>query len=157
MDVCCIDKRSSSEPSETINSTIKRYQVATVCYAYLQDVHELATIRKFKDVPYDLERACFRWFAKRDNQVHKRPVYLCLAFGLGFCSDVSFSIFSTSALDSSRLLPLLCQDLIVSIQDNDDIRAAHRHAYMFNIFTATQLLAPHQSRRLVRLPRSNKG
>lgn len=45
-----------------------------------------------------------------------------------FVADIPSS-FSTSALDSSRLL---CQDSIVSIQDNDDIRAARRCAYMFN-------------------------
>jgi hypothetical protein len=102
------------------------------------------------------ERA-FVGFPKRDNQVHERPVYLCLeriplpgllfvrsqVFGfqeqglnlpiatldvawrsaLDSAPDVSSfdipSFFSTSALDSSRLL---CQDSIVSIQASDDIR-----------------------------------
>ncbi|OCL00760.1 HET-domain-containing protein [Cenococcum geophilum 1.58] len=40
MDTCCIDKRSSSELSEAINSMFKWYQAAAVCYAYLQDVEE---------------------------------------------------------------------------------------------------------------------
>ncbi|KAM0549150.1 hypothetical protein ACHAPJ_009605 [Fusarium lateritium] len=38
IDTCCIDKSSSSELSEAINSMYKWYQRATVCYAYLQDV-----------------------------------------------------------------------------------------------------------------------
>ncbi|KAI6020594.1 hypothetical protein EDC04DRAFT_404610 [Pisolithus marmoratus] len=41
IDTCCIDKRSSSELSEAINSMYRWYQNAQVCYAYLHDVHEL--------------------------------------------------------------------------------------------------------------------
>src|ERR1700679_3901832 len=36
MDTCSIDKRSSSELSEAINSMFKWYKAAAVCYAYLQ-------------------------------------------------------------------------------------------------------------------------
>ena len=38
VDTCCIDKKSSSELSEAINSMYKWYKGATVCYAYLSDV-----------------------------------------------------------------------------------------------------------------------
>ncbi|PPQ79431.1 hypothetical protein CVT25_002701 [Psilocybe cyanescens] len=38
VDTCCIDKTSSSELSEAINSMYKWYQEAEVCYAYLVDV-----------------------------------------------------------------------------------------------------------------------
>lgn len=38
VDTCCIDKRSSAELSEAINSMWKWYSQATVCYAYLDDV-----------------------------------------------------------------------------------------------------------------------
>lgn len=37
-DTCCIDKRSSAELSEAINSMYKWYERARVCYAYLADV-----------------------------------------------------------------------------------------------------------------------
>jgi hypothetical protein len=37
-DTCCIDKRSSAELSEAINSMYKWYENAQVCYAYLNDV-----------------------------------------------------------------------------------------------------------------------
>ncbi|KAI5982586.1 heterokaryon incompatibility protein-domain-containing protein, partial [Pisolithus albus] len=40
VDTCCIDKRSSSELSEAINSMYRWYQNARVCYAYLHDVSE---------------------------------------------------------------------------------------------------------------------
>ncbi|KAK8040801.1 hypothetical protein PG994_013808 [Apiospora phragmitis] len=38
IDTCCIDKRSSAELSESINSMFKWYQQAEICYAYLSDV-----------------------------------------------------------------------------------------------------------------------
>ncbi|KAL9084379.1 MAG: hypothetical protein Q9165_008093 [Trypethelium subeluteriae] len=41
VDTCCIDKRSSAELSESINSMYKWYQNAGECFAYLSDVPEL--------------------------------------------------------------------------------------------------------------------
>ena len=38
IDTCCIDKSSSAELSEAINSMYMWYQRAEVCYAYLADV-----------------------------------------------------------------------------------------------------------------------
>jgi hypothetical protein len=38
IDTCCIDKRSSAELSEAINSMYQWYQDCAVCYAYLADV-----------------------------------------------------------------------------------------------------------------------
>jgi hypothetical protein len=38
IDTCCIDKASSSQLSEAINSMFKWYQKATKCYVYLDDV-----------------------------------------------------------------------------------------------------------------------
>lgn len=40
VDSCCIDKSSSAELSEAINSMFKWYLDAEVCYAYLSDVEE---------------------------------------------------------------------------------------------------------------------
>ncbi len=40
VDSCCIDKASSSELSEAINSMFNWYQHAKVCYAYLHDVDD---------------------------------------------------------------------------------------------------------------------
>ncbi|KAH9945889.1 heterokaryon incompatibility protein-domain-containing protein [Epithele typhae] len=39
-DMCCIDKSSSAELSEAINSMYEWYRQATVCYAYLADVDD---------------------------------------------------------------------------------------------------------------------
>lgn len=38
IDTCCIDKTSSAELSEAINSMYRWYSEALVCYAYLYDV-----------------------------------------------------------------------------------------------------------------------
>ncbi|KAL4071630.1 heterokaryon incompatibility protein-domain-containing protein [Scleroderma yunnanense] len=38
VDTCCIDKRSSAELSEAINSMYRWYEKSRVCYAYLHDV-----------------------------------------------------------------------------------------------------------------------
>lgn len=52
IDTCCINKSSSAELSEAINSMFKWYEEATVCYAYLYDVLERPDLRK-KDVKFD--------------------------------------------------------------------------------------------------------
>lgn len=41
---CCIDKTSSSELSEAINSMFRWYQKAAVCYAYLSDVRDVSDL-----------------------------------------------------------------------------------------------------------------
>ena len=38
IDTCCIDKTSSAELSEAINSMYRWYQNSAICYAYLEDV-----------------------------------------------------------------------------------------------------------------------
>jgi hypothetical protein len=38
IDTCCIDKRSSAELTEAINSMFRLYQRAIVCYAFLSDL-----------------------------------------------------------------------------------------------------------------------
>ncbi|KAJ9606759.1 hypothetical protein H2200_008768 [Cladophialophora chaetospira] len=42
-DTCCIDKRSSAELSEAINSMYRWYSEAHLCYAYLSDVSTLSS------------------------------------------------------------------------------------------------------------------
>ncbi|PMD30292.1 HET-domain-containing protein [Hyaloscypha variabilis F] len=59
IDTCCIDKRSSAELSEAINSMYCWYRDCTVCYAYLADVPNNASQevqeRKFRES---------RWFTR---------------------------------------------------------------------------------------------
>ncbi|KAK3997615.1 heterokaryon incompatibility protein-domain-containing protein [Cladorrhinum sp. PSN332] len=59
IDTCCIDKTSSAELSEAINSMMVWYEKSQVCYAYLADVP--ATFSK------DAQEAAFRrskWFTR---------------------------------------------------------------------------------------------
>ncbi|KAF9889966.1 hypothetical protein FE257_006840 [Aspergillus nanangensis] len=59
IDTCCIDKSSSAELSETINSMYSWYENAQVCYAYLEDVS--------RDVDPNKPGSAFersRWFTR---------------------------------------------------------------------------------------------
>jgi hypothetical protein len=40
IDTCCIDKRSSAELTEAINSMFRWYERAEVCYAFLSDLED---------------------------------------------------------------------------------------------------------------------
>lgn len=40
IDTCCIDKSSSAELTEALNSMFRWYKTASRCYAYLSDVHD---------------------------------------------------------------------------------------------------------------------
>lgn len=60
VDTCCIDKRSSAELSEAINSMYNWYKQAVVCYAYLVDVPP-------GDILPSLDGSAFRrsrWFTR---------------------------------------------------------------------------------------------
>ncbi|TBU43670.1 hypothetical protein BD309DRAFT_89836 [Dichomitus squalens] len=59
IDSCCIDKTSSSELSEAINSMYGWYEEAEVCYAYLADVPPRATPHS-KESPFGRSR----WFTR---------------------------------------------------------------------------------------------
>jgi len=60
VDTCCIDKSSSAELSESINSMYRWYQKSAVCYAYLEDVTSI-----FSEVNLEnLEFRCSRWFTR---------------------------------------------------------------------------------------------
>ncbi|KAI0861151.1 heterokaryon incompatibility protein-domain-containing protein [Xylaria cubensis] len=46
VDTCCIDKTSSAELSEAINSMFQWYAKSAICYAFLADVSDVEGIRK---------------------------------------------------------------------------------------------------------------
>lgn len=56
---CCIDKRSSSELSEAINSMYKWYRNSAVCYAFLGDVDPPSRLRVNRD-----QFKNSRWFTR---------------------------------------------------------------------------------------------
>ncbi|KAK2598438.1 hypothetical protein N8I77_011854 [Diaporthe amygdali] len=45
VDTCCIDKSSSAELSEAINSMFRWYEMSQICYAYLDDLHDRFNLR----------------------------------------------------------------------------------------------------------------
>jgi hypothetical protein len=55
VDTCCIDKSSSAELSEAINSMFQWYKGAYVCYAYLVDISMSSSTASFGDS---------RWFTR---------------------------------------------------------------------------------------------
>ncbi|KAI6167415.1 heterokaryon incompatibility protein-domain-containing protein [Pisolithus thermaeus] len=64
IDTCCIDKRSSSELSEAINSMYRWYQNAQVCYACLNDVGESTLPIKRDDDKFDKSNGWPEWFMR---------------------------------------------------------------------------------------------
>jgi len=65
VDTCCIDKRSSAELSEAINSMYRWYENSTVCYVYLHDVHgsSLPTEPDMSGYP-DRSKEWPEWFSR---------------------------------------------------------------------------------------------
>jgi hypothetical protein len=65
IDTCCIDKSSSAELSEAINSMYGWYEDAIVCYAYLEDV-EHALSAHAPDGPANKDKKIreSRWFSR---------------------------------------------------------------------------------------------
>ena len=61
IDTCCIDKSSSAELSEAINSMFRWYQEADICYTYLSDV---SPAKDSKDSINWLEFEASRWFTR---------------------------------------------------------------------------------------------
>ncbi|KAL8713126.1 MAG: hypothetical protein Q9220_002647 [cf. Caloplaca sp. 1 TL-2023] len=66
VDTCCIDKRSSAELSEAINSMYKWYQRSSVCYVHLSDVE----LSPEESISWDIfgEPSQFRSYAGFDRQ-----------------------------------------------------------------------------------------
>lgn len=58
IDTCCIDKTSSAELCEAINSMFLWYKKAEVCYAYLEDVYELS------EKEGELSLSTSRWYTR---------------------------------------------------------------------------------------------
>ena len=62
IDTCCIDKTSSAELSEAINSMYRWYQESGVCYAYLADV--LSKADDHQSIARSSEFSECRWFTR---------------------------------------------------------------------------------------------
>jgi len=68
VDSCCIDKRSSAEVAEAINSMFRWYQNAAKCYVYLSDVSipNLHSYAQSSQLPNSLSKAFkkSKWFTR---------------------------------------------------------------------------------------------
>ena len=64
VDTCCIDKRSSAELSEAINSMYRWYRNAKTCYAYLHDVDGPSFPTKKDDEKYPKSNGWPEWFSR---------------------------------------------------------------------------------------------
>ena len=64
VDTCCIDKRSSTELSEAINSMYRWYENARVCYAYLHDVPGSSVPTAGDEKRYPHFRGWPEWFSR---------------------------------------------------------------------------------------------
>ena len=64
VDTCCIDKRSSAELSEAINSMYRWYANAKACYAYLHDVDGSSFPTKKDDNKYPKSNGWPEWFSR---------------------------------------------------------------------------------------------
>ena len=63
VDTCCIDKRSSAELSEAINSMYRWYRNAKTCYAYLHDV-DFSFPTKKDNERYPTSNGWPEWFSR---------------------------------------------------------------------------------------------
>jgi len=66
IDTCCIDKSSSAELTESINSMFRWYQQSTKCYVYLADVHDFTPDANTMDMRPSWEEMLrsSRWFRR---------------------------------------------------------------------------------------------
>jgi len=62
VDTCCINKSSSAELTEAINSMFRWYREATKCYVYLSDVSRPAV--KINDMAWESEFRESKWFTR---------------------------------------------------------------------------------------------
>ncbi|KAI0649820.1 hypothetical protein C8Q79DRAFT_349833 [Trametes meyenii] len=76
IDSCCINKSSSAELSEAINSMYDWYSKADVCYAYLADVSEFDDISEGRDSEFWQSKWHTRGWTLQELIAPKRVVFL---------------------------------------------------------------------------------
>ena len=114
IDTCCIDKSSSAELTEAINSMFEWYKKATSCYAYLSDLAESpngdpASDRGRQQLRADLGRC--RWFSRGwtlqeliapnvveffDCSWTHRGMKASLRYEIALITDIDVSVLSNS-------------------------------------------------------------
>jgi len=64
IDTCCIDKRSSAELSEAINSMYRWYESSRICYAYLHDLPDPSFPTARNNERYAQSNGWPEWFSR---------------------------------------------------------------------------------------------
>jgi hypothetical protein len=104
VDTCCIDKTSSSELSEAINSMYRWYSTADVCFVYLSDVPSTGDPKAYGS---DFSRS--RWFTRGWTLQELVAPSVVIFFGsdwkqIGSKSSLRKSIIETTGIHLSILL-----------------------------------------------------
>ncbi|KAJ8064154.1 hypothetical protein OCU04_006507 [Sclerotinia nivalis] len=104
IDTMCIDKTSSSELSEAINSMFVWYRNAVVCYVYLSDVSK-SDEHIFPQEQFYASRWFTRGWTLQELLAPSTIIfYSCEWIRLGTKSDLDTSITSITGIDSDYLL-----------------------------------------------------
>ncbi|KAK1832137.1 heterokaryon incompatibility protein-domain-containing protein [Podospora conica] len=115
IDTCCIDKTSSAELSEAINSMYLWYQQSAICYAYLSDVEEGG----------DESFAASRWFTRGWTLQELIAPEALIFF------DKAWKEIGTKALLSQRISAItgISQDILKGLVGPDDSSIAQRMSW----------------------------
>lgn len=107
VDTCCIDKTSSAELTESINSMFKWYKKAVTCFAYLEDIDGSVAIRDGSLNLLYFKTA--RWFTRgwtlQELIAPKEVIFLSQDWTvLGFKSELSTQLQGFTGIDSWTLV-----------------------------------------------------
>jgi hypothetical protein len=105
VDTCCIDKSSSAELSEAINSMYIWYARSHVCYAYISDVSELGTGKsRREDSPLRGSRWFTRGWTLQELLAPRKLVFYTASWVcMGRRSDLIAIISDVTGIDASYL------------------------------------------------------
>ncbi|KAK0624544.1 heterokaryon incompatibility protein-domain-containing protein, partial [Bombardia bombarda] len=112
IDTCCIDKSSSAELSEAINSMFNWYKDSAVCYAYLGDFHhDSISTNDHQDMNAPVAFAASRWFTRgwtlQELIAPSMVVFLNASWReLGTKTSLATALSAVTGIDTSVLAPL---------------------------------------------------
>ncbi|OBT70618.1 hypothetical protein VF21_10350, partial [Pseudogymnoascus sp. 05NY08] len=106
VDTCCIEKSSSAELSEAINSMFRWYSDAEICYAYLSDVAEVGDGPEAKS-----QFRNSRWFTRgwtlQELLASKKVIFYSREWvEMGSKEDFATTISEITGIDPEALGPL---------------------------------------------------
>jgi hypothetical protein len=103
VDTCCIDKTSSAELSEAINSMFKWYEHSAICYAYLEAVPQHDNIRA-KNSAFTQSRWFTRGWTLQELIAPRRLDFYCKSWiKIGEKSEIIAEIGNVTGIDADVL------------------------------------------------------